>query len=116
MITISLVNLLYRHEENGEDLLLQTCSTQDELHLRIPRIQFPVTEVSFGTAVKEKLPEELYPCFRRYEGINHRVRLGLMSNKFTSLFRIMQIAGDINYGNLWLKAAGVRHEACGVVE
>jgi len=44
--------------------------------------------MSFGPAVKEKLPEELYPCFRSDKGINHRVRLGLMSNKFTRFPRI----------------------------
>jgi hypothetical protein len=44
--------------------------------------------MGFGPTVKEKLPEELYPCFRSDKGINHQVRLGLMSNKFTRSFRI----------------------------
>jgi len=39
-----------------------------------------------GSAVKEKLPEELYPCFRRDKGINHQDWFGLMSNKFTRYF------------------------------
>jgi hypothetical protein len=53
-----------------------------------PEFCFKAPEVSPGAAVKEKLPQKLYPRFRSNKGINHRVRFGLMSNKFTRSFVI----------------------------
>jgi hypothetical protein len=66
--------------------------------------------VSFGAAVKEKLPEELDPCFRGYKCINHWVRFGLMSNKFTRYFGLCKS----NSINMILFYVGRRDQGSGI--
>jgi hypothetical protein len=72
MIAIRLVNLFIAVAQGMEKpCCFKPVQFESDCICGFPEFRLQPTEVSLGAAVKEKLPEELYPCFRSDKGINH---------------------------------------------